>query len=606
MKKLLATSCLLFLITGFFAGGTAAAAPDFRAVWVSSVVNLDYPSSPTTKEETLRAEADAILDNCVEWGMNAVILQVRPSADALYSSSIFPWSKYLTGAQGRAPDNNFDPLAYWIEGAHQRGLQLHAWLNPYRIAMSTADFNGLTENHPARQHPEWVKKYEDRYYFDPGIPAARNLILQGVQEIVDNYTVDGIHLDDYFYPAQDFDDADSFAAYNHGNYESIFDWRRDNNDLLIRDMYNIVHAEGKPIVFGVSPAGIWANASSHPLGSATRGNQTYYVACADTYKWVKQGWLDYICPQIYWYIGYEIADYSVLAKWWANVVDGTDVALYIGMADYRIGGENVWASINAVTDGMDLNRTIPQITGEVHFRYESIADSAELQAYYRKNYANYGGAKPTLNTADHDGYMQGDNGSFCPDDKLTRAESSTLFTRLIVDQNGNKLYVPEITYQTSFRDVTSSAWYGNAVGFMYQYGLVDGYSNKTFQPNQQITRAEFVTMISRFTTVDKSAPDSFRDVEKHWAREAINSAAAQGLIEGYKDNTFRPDDSISRAEAVTMLNRILGREADRKAIDTMATSPYKDVAKGHWAYYDILEASITHGYTIENGTEAWQ
>ena len=365
---------------------------DFRAVWVSTIYNLDYPSSATTDPAKLKAEANEILDNCVELGMTAVILQVRPSGDALYDSDIFPWSKYLTGSQGTAPSGNFDPLEYWVAEAHKRGLELHAWINPYRVTRSGAsDYNSLSADNPALLHPEWVVKHSDgNYYLDPGIPEVRQLVVNGAAEIVQNYDVDGIHLDDYFYPGTNFDDADTYAKYGAG-FSNIDDWRRNNVNLLIQELDSTLHKLDPDISFGVSPFGIWANSSSMTGGSNTNGNQTYFSHYADTRKWVKEGWLDYICPQIYWEIGHSLADYKTLAYWWADVVKGTDVELYIGMADYKAGNSSAsspWYGIKAIEDQLALNAQIPEITGEVHFRYKFLYSVSGLEDLYKKTYAS--------------------------------------------------------------------------------------------------------------------------------------------------------------------------------------------------------------------------
>ena len=343
--------CLMALPLSAFAGE----AKPFRGVWVSTVYNLDYPSSATTDASKLKAEADTILDNCKSMGMTAIILQVRPSGDALYPSNIYPWSKYLTGSQGTAPSGGFDPLQYWIDGAHSRGMELHAWLNPYRVTKGgESEWNSLSSTNPAKQHPEWTVKYSDgNYYLNPGLPEVRQLVIDGAVEIVQNYDVDGIHLDDYF------------------------------NDAI--------HKADPSVSFGVSPAGIWANKSSNSLGSATSGNQTYSAHYADTRKWVKEGWLDYICPQVYWYIGQSNANYEVLANWWADVVSGTDVKLYMGMADYKAGETSTsspWYGIAAIQDQMALNQTIPEIDGEIHFRYKFLLSVSGLQSYYTNVHKN--------------------------------------------------------------------------------------------------------------------------------------------------------------------------------------------------------------------------
>ena len=214
---------------------------DFRGLWVATVVNIDYPSKPTTDSEILKNEAIKILDSAKATGFNAIFLQVRPTADAFYKSKYFPWSKYLTGNQGLMPDNNFDPLEFWITEAHNRGIEFHAWINPYRITKKTSnepkyDFTSLDPTNPAVLNPDWVVKYTDgNLYFNPGIPEVRKLIVDSVLEIIENYNVDGIHFDDYFYPGTDFDDKATYEKYNTMN-TSIDDWRRENVNTLISDL----------------------------------------------------------------------------------------------------------------------------------------------------------------------------------------------------------------------------------------------------------------------------------------------------------------------------------------------------------------------------------
>lgn len=381
-SMMLAAACCL---AAFAVPAAAAAKKDFRAVWVSTVYNLDYPSAATASANTLKAEADAILDGCADMGMTAVILQVRPSSDAIYPSELFPWSIYLTGDQDTAPSGNFDPLEYWISGAHQRGLELHAWINPYRITKKGGtEYAALSKSNPAKQHPEWVKQYSDKnYYYDPGIPEVRKLVVDGVRELLDHYDVDGIHLDDYFYPGTDFPDDSTYSKYGTG-FSSKADWRRDNVNQLIQQIQKEVSQRKPKAAFGVSPAGIWANHSNLKGGSDTNGGETYFSHYADTRKWVREGWVDYICPQLYWVIGHEKADYETLARWWAGTVKGTGVALYIGMADYQANPASGSWKVSSIKDQLQLNASIPEITGEVHFRYQLIPDS--LKSYYSALY----------------------------------------------------------------------------------------------------------------------------------------------------------------------------------------------------------------------------
>lgn len=391
-RRLISAALALITALSLALPASAADAPkEFRAVWVSTIYNLDYPSKTGLTVSQLKSEADEILDKCKAMGMTAVILQVRPNGDAFYKSSIYPWSQYLTGSQGTAPSGGFDPLKYWVKEAHARGLELHAWINPYRVTRSgSADYNSLAASNPAVKHPDWVVKYSDgNYYLNPGIPEVRQLVVDGVAEIVRNYDVDGIHMDDYFYPGTGFSDDAAYKKYGSG-FQNADDWRRDNVNQLVKALHTAIEKLDSTVSFGVSPFGIWANKSaSMPLGSDTSGNQTYFSHYADTRKWVKEGWLDYICPQIYWEIGHGKADYETLANWWADTVRGTGVRLYMGMADYKAGNSSEaspWHGITAIENQIALNATIPEITGEVHFRYQFLLSVPGLEEFYTAAY----------------------------------------------------------------------------------------------------------------------------------------------------------------------------------------------------------------------------
>ena len=371
----LALACVLTLVTPAFAAGTPSASGEMRGVWVSSVYNLDYPSSPTTDPDKLKAEADEILDNCVKWGLNAVFLQVRPSGDALYKSDLFPWSKYLTGSVGTAPQDGFDPLEYWVEAAHKRGLELHAWINPYRITRSKdTEWNSLPSTHPAKMNPDWVVKYSDgNYYFDPGIPEVRDLVTRGAVEIVQNYDVDGLHMDDYFYPGTDFNDAAIYQKYG-SSFSNIADFRRDSVNQLVAQLDTAVHNIDPDIQFGISPSGIWANKSTDPRGSNSSGSEHYVSSYADSLYWIENGLVDYIIPQIYWEIGHKLADFATLADWWNDAVAGSDVHLYIGMGAYRCADNptGVWTTTDPLFDSLAYLENKDNVGGCVFFRYGSI------------------------------------------------------------------------------------------------------------------------------------------------------------------------------------------------------------------------------------------
>lgn len=387
---------------------------DFRGVWVSTVVNIDYPTKPTTDVEVLKSEAIKILDNAKNMRMNAVFLQVRPTSDAIYKSKYFPWSKYLTGTQGVAPADNFDPLEFWIAEAHKRGIELHAWLNPYRATKKESkdpvhDFNSLDPSNPAKLHPDWIVKHTDgNLYYNPGIPEVRKLVIDGIIEIVENYDVDGIHFDDYFYPGMTFDDKATFEKYGAG-YKDINDWRRSNVDTLVRDLYKAIKATSGDVSFGISPFGIWANKAGNPLGSDTKGNQSFSSHYADTRKWVKEGWLDYIAPQIYWNIGYTVADYSKIVAWWEDVVKDTNVKLYIGQAAYKSNNATLtspWYGIAEIEKQLQLNAKSKEVDGSIFFSYKSFVDRPSLAAVVKGFYEQKDGikakmpvnvAKPTTN-----------------------------------------------------------------------------------------------------------------------------------------------------------------------------------------------------------------
>lgn len=381
---------LLIFILNIFS--VTCATTDLKGVWVATVYNLDYPSTPTKDINTLKSEAISILNNVKELGLNAVFLQVRPSADAFYKSEIFPWSKYLTGESGVAPNNGFDPLKFWVEEAHNRGIELHAWINPYRITKKgDEEYNLIAGNSPAKLNPEYIVKYSDgNYYFNPGIPEVRELVIDGALEILKNYDVDGIHMDDYFYPGKDFDDLATYKKYGAG-FSNIEDWRRNNVDMLVEELNKKLHAQKEDISFGISPFGIWANSKNNSFGSNTSGTESYYSYYADTRKWAKNGWVDYIAPQIYWECGHKAADYITLVNWWADVVYNGNTKLYIGLADYRVvdaKDSSVWYNAKEIEKQMEINKESKIIFGEIHYRYSSLISNSSLYNLLKKQYKN--------------------------------------------------------------------------------------------------------------------------------------------------------------------------------------------------------------------------
>ncbi|PNG23380.1 glycoside hydrolase family 10 protein [Streptomyces cahuitamycinicus] len=361
------------------ATGRRGGAPDseMRGVWIATVANRDWPSKAGLTASQQRAELLTHLDTAVRNRLNTVFFQVRPTADALWPSPYEPWSQYLTGTQGKDP--GWDPLGTAVEEAHARGLRLHAWFNPYRVA-THADPTRLAASHPARENPDWVVTYGGKLFYDPGLPEVRAFVEDAMLDAVAKYPVDGVHFDDYFYPypvaGQSFDDD---AAYDEhgGGFPDRAAWRRDNIDRLVRETADRIKEVRPDARFGISPFGVWRNAATDPLGSDTRaGVETYDDLHADTRKWVREGWIDYIVPQLYWNIGFAAADYAKLVPWWAEVANGSPTQLYVGEALYKAGDPAqtaAWQEAGELSRHLTLAGQYPQVRGHVYFAAKDVA-----------------------------------------------------------------------------------------------------------------------------------------------------------------------------------------------------------------------------------------
>ncbi|CAM3917752.1 family 10 glycosylhydrolase [Cohnella lubricantis] len=339
-----------------------------RGAWLSSIYNLDWPSDDSYNNASQQQEEyRKQLDDLQAMGINTVYVQVRPSGDALYPSSLVPWSKFLTGTQGKDP--GYDPLAFMIEETHSRGMKFEAWFNPFRANNGTSAA-GLAANHVAIQHPDWVVAASGTTYINPGIPDARQHIIDAIMEVVNKYDVDGIHLDDYFYPSNaSFDDDAAYKQYNTAGFASKADWRRDNINQFIRKLGESIHAAKPQLAFGVSPFGVWRNSSADPEGSNTRASITDYDSMyADVRKWIQEEWIDYVVPQVYWSLSTSAARYDIVTDWWADAVEGTDVKLYIGHSPYKLGtSEAGWQSAQEIIHQLQYNSKIEQVEGDVFF-----------------------------------------------------------------------------------------------------------------------------------------------------------------------------------------------------------------------------------------------
>ena len=357
---------------------------EMRGVWVSTVSNLDWPEvgnyDVKVQKELLKEKFDFI----EEQNMNTIFFQVRPMGDALYESSYAPWSKYLTGTLGENP--GYDPLEFAIDESHKRGLELQAWFNPFRIDSNSEKFNidnyidELPEESPLKNNPDWIVKYNNYHYLDAGIPEVREYVIDTIIEVVKNYNIDGVVLDDYFYPypsgGVEFPDEDTYEKYGEG-FSSKDEWRRNNIDCFISELYSKIKNTNAEVKFGVSPFGIWRNGESVG-GSNTSGLSSYDDVYVDSRKWIQEGWIDYIIPQIYWQFDYNSAPFATLVDWWAKQVENTNVELYIGHAAYKINdssyGES-WLNANEVINQIRYSRANSNVKGNCFFRLKTLEEN---------------------------------------------------------------------------------------------------------------------------------------------------------------------------------------------------------------------------------------
>jgi uncharacterized lipoprotein YddW (UPF0748 family) len=343
---------------------------EFRAAWVASIENIDWPSKKNLSSEQQQLEFTQILDSHKKTGLNAVLVQVRAASDAFYARSTEPWSEWLTGAQGKAPEPYYDPMRFMIEEAHNRNLEFHAWLNLNRGTQKNA--KSVSKDHITKQKPEWFVSYGGYKLYNFGIPAVREYIQELVVNMVRTYDVDGIHFDDYFYPyvvaGETFNDAATYKKFGRG-FDNIGDWRRHNINLLIKDISKSISEEKKWVKFGISPFGVWRNASVDKQGSATEGGQTSYDNLyADTRKWAKYGWIDYIAPQVYFAFEHPKVPYLPLVNWWEE--NHGNRHLYVGHGLYKIAKdatETGWKSAGQIGRQIRSNYGSEEISGSIFY-----------------------------------------------------------------------------------------------------------------------------------------------------------------------------------------------------------------------------------------------
>ncbi len=354
---------------------------ELRGAWMATVKNIDWPSSNTETSGEQIAEMVKMMKNLKAAGINTVIFQVRTECDALYNSPYEPWSYWLTGKQGRAPKPYFDPLAFAVSEAHRLGMELHAWFNPYRAVRKVRDY-APAANHVSVTHPDWIITSGTGEILNPGIPAVRHYIAKIIGDVVRRYDVDGIHFDDYFYPYTPLSNQDSLTYLKYrGSFTNIDDWRRNNINQMVAEVYDTINAVNPRVKFGISPFGIVENKYA-----GTDGFESYYKIYCDPLNWLEHKTVDYITPQIYWAIGFKKADYAKLLPWWATVTNGRQ--LYIGLFSSKMAASDYKGDPDMIERQMRMNRSTPNVSGEVFFSaksisndYSNLADSLKYSLY---------------------------------------------------------------------------------------------------------------------------------------------------------------------------------------------------------------------------------
>ena len=400
---------MLFLLTLFllefviYPLNAQAPKREFRAVWVATVANIDWPSKPGLSSVEQQEEILSILDLHQANGINAIILQVRPTADAIYPSDLEPWTRFLSGEQGVAPEPFYDPLNFWIQESHRRGMELHAWFNPYRISMSVRD--SLADTHIANLHPEWCFDYGGRTYLSPANPKVWDFVTGVVVDVVKRYDIDAVNFDDYFYPyaiaGASIPDSMEFSLFGDTLYPAHLDqWRRQNVDTIIEMLHGAIKSEKPWVKFGISPFGVWRNRTDDPIGSETAaGSSNYDGLYADVLKWQREGWIDYLMPQIYWRDDHPVAGFSTLAYWWNDFSYGRSV--YVGLAPYRISRDSdykLWRRDKYLLRQIDLLRKLEGIDGFAFFSSKHFfrSDLSGLNKKLQKRYCSYPALVPEM------------------------------------------------------------------------------------------------------------------------------------------------------------------------------------------------------------------
>lgn len=411
LKRYIGFILVLFLFQNIFSQHQKR---EFRAAWIATVANIDWPSKSNLTPTQQRNEMRQMLDSLQRNNFNAIVIQIRPTADSFYPSNLEPWSTYLNGKNGRRPNPFYDPLQFVIEEAHKRCIEVHVWLNPYRVTNAPGQINNLSPEHVYFKNRDLIVKYGDKYYFNPGLDETREFLNKVVEDIVERYDIDGVHFDDYFYPYpegnEDFPDEDAFRKYPRG-FTSKNDWRRNNVNLVITELQETIKSLKPWVQFGVSPFGVWRNNDKDPEGSATRAGVTNYDDLyADILKWLREGTVDYVVPQLYWEIGKKVADYEILIKWWSDHSYGKNI--YIGLYASGLGvtKNSAWQNGNELARQLKMNQRFPKTEGAVYFSAKTLLKNPKgLLDTLKNNYYKFPAIQPTCKSIEGDASAQPQN-----------------------------------------------------------------------------------------------------------------------------------------------------------------------------------------------------
>lgn len=573
---------------------------ELRGTWISTVANLDWPSSDTRKiandDERIQKSKDElieILDRVVEMNMNAVFFQVGPEADAFYKSDIVPWSRYLTGTFGKDP--GFDPLAFAIEEAHKRNLEFHAWFNPYRVTVDKKDATKASldiEKSVYKEHPEWIKTSNGRYVVDPGIPEARKWVINRVMEVVNNYDVDGVHFDDYFYYEEtvgELNDQSTYEKYNNGQFSNLGDFRRNNTYLLVSELSKEIRSTKSWVKFGISPAGIWGNKKDGlSVGSNTQASFTNYGSCfADTRKWVQDELIDYIAPQIYFSFGYSRAAYGELATWWSDVCRGKNVHLYIGMALYRINdtSDKYFTNSNGVpefTRQLKFNTVKPEIMGDIMFRVQNLKD-AKKQPVVNTMKNSLRSAKALIPIMDWKGGKAPEN----PINGKIEVVSNALKLTWNDNDSSTAYYAVYRFNIGQNADIASDMSAKKLVGTIRktENGVQEFIDTSSFDSEKVfyvVTALDRLHNESSGLTITTKQSNYFSDVgiKYSWAINAIDLLYEKGVVNGMGNGIFSPGKYTKRGDFTIMVVKALNFEAD-------FTENFSDVKNDSYYYNSI-------------------